>query len=53
MKYIFIKIKESANLNLSIDDELKSLIEKYKSDIDFIEYHSSDDEEQNYIDYLE
>lgn len=55
MKYIHIAIKESSNLNLSIiEKEFKSIIEKYQSDIDFVEYHLADDEEeQNYIDYLE
>ena len=29
MKSIYIEIKESSNLNLSIRDDLKSFIEKY------------------------
>ena len=44
MKEIYISINQSANLDLSIIiDDLKSFIEKYLSDIDFIEYHLSDD----------
>ena len=44
MKEIYISINQSANLDLSIiREDLKSFIEKYKSDIDFIEYHLSDD----------
>lgn len=55
MKSIYIKIKESANLDLSIDDDFRAIMDKYKGDIEFIEYHLSDDEEEdcNYIDYLE
>lgn len=56
-KYIYISIKESSNLDLSIMKDFRPIIEKYQSDIDFIEYHLSDDEEfdekRNLIDYLE
>lgn len=52
--YIYIAIKESSNLDLSIiEKEFKSLIEKYRSDIEFIEYNLGEGEEQKYIDYLE
>lgn len=56
MKSIYIKIKENANLNLSIIDDFKSIIEKYQNEIDFIEYHLNDnidDEEYNLIQYLD
>ena len=52
-KYIYISFNKAANLDLSIQDDLKAFIEKYRANIDFIEYHHNDDEEQNYIDYLE
>ena len=55
MKEIYISINQSANLDLSIImNDLKSFIEKYQSDIDFIEYHLSDDiddPESNLIEY--
>lgn len=54
MKEIYISINQSANLNLSIIDDLKSFIEKYRNDIEFIEYHLSDDiddPEYNLIEY--
>ena len=54
MKSIYINLKESANLNLSIIDDLKSFIEKYRNEIDFIEYHLSDDiddPEYNLVEY--
>lgn len=56
MKSIYIKIKESANLNLSIIDDFKSIIEKYQNEIDFIEYHLNDkidEPEYNLIQYLD
>lgn len=43
-KYIYLSINPSANLDLSIREDLKSFIEKYKSEIEFIEYHLSNDE---------
>lgn len=56
-KYIYISIKESSNLNLSIMKDFQSIIDKYKDDIDFIEYHLSNDEEKreeyNLVDYPE
>lgn len=54
-KYIYISIKESSNLDLSIMKDFKPIIEKYQSDIDFIEYHLKDefDEKYNLVDYLE
>lgn len=54
-KYIHISIKESANLDLSIMEEFRAIIDKLKSDIEFIEYHLSDkfDEKRCLIDYLE
>lgn len=51
--YIYIAINEGANLDLSIMKDFQSIIEKYRSDIDFIEYNLGDDEERKYIDYLE
>lgn len=54
MKSIYISIKESANLDLSIRDDLKSFIEKYRNEIDFIEYHLSNDDEligDNLVEY--
>lgn len=44
-KYIYLSITPSANLDLSIREDLKSFIEKYRSDIEFIEYHLSNDDE--------
>lgn len=56
-KYIYISIKESSNLNLSIMKDFQSIIDKYKGDIDFVEYHLSNDEEKreeyNLVDYPE
>lgn len=50
-KYIHLSINPSANLDLSIRDDLKSFIEKYRSNIDFIEYHLIDEGEYNLVDY--
>lgn len=43
-KYIYLSINPSANLDLSIREDLKSFIEKYRNDIEFIEYHLSNDD---------
>lgn len=50
-KYIYLSINPSANLDLSIRDDLKSFIEKYKSQLDFIEYHLIDEGEYNLVEY--
>ena len=50
-KYIYLSINPSANLDLSIRDDLKSFIEKYKSELDFIEYHLIDEGEYNLVEY--
>ena len=53
-KYIYISLNEAANLDLSIQDDLKAFIEKYRLDIDFIEYHLSNDDElieNNLVEY--
>ena len=50
-KYIYLSINPSANLDLSIRDELKSFIEKYRNDIEFIEYHLIDEGEYNLVEY--
>lgn len=54
-KYIYISIKDGANLDLSIREDFEALIEKYQSDIEFIEYHLSGefDEKRCLIEYLE
>lgn len=53
-KYIYLSINPSANLDLSIRDDLKSFIEKYRNEIEFIEYHLSNDDEligDNLVEY--
>lgn len=58
MKYIYIAIKEEANLDLSIEKDFRAIMDKYRGNIEFIEYHLSADEEEydprkNLVDYLE
>lgn len=50
-KYIYLSINPSANLDLSVREELKSFIEKYRNDIEFIEYHLIDEGEYNLVEY--
>ena len=53
-KYIYLSITPSANLDLSIREDLKSFIEKYRNDIEFIEYHLSNDDKfigDNLVEY--
>lgn len=50
-KYIYISINEAANLDLSIIADFKPIIEKYRADIDFIEYHLIDEGEYNLVEY--
>jgi len=50
-KYIYISIKPSADLHLSIREDMKSFIEKYRADIEFVEYHLIDEGRYNLVDY--
>lgn len=56
-KYIFICIKENQWLVSPLMKDIKEVIEKHKSAVDFVEYHpyknNSEFAEENYIDYLE
>lgn len=45
-KYIYLSITPSANLDLSIRNDLASFIEKYRNDIEFIEYHLSNETDE-------